>query len=82
MYVNRLNACPRIRLDIASTNFPRYDVNPNIGEPDGRARLKRVATNTVYVDRVCASHAVLPVVPLAALEPLGPTTVDISRAGG
>ena len=26
----------RIRLDIASSNFPKFDVNPNTGEPMGR----------------------------------------------
>ena len=25
----------RIRLDISSSNFPRFDVNPNTGEPLG-----------------------------------------------
>lgn len=57
----------RIRLDISSSNFPRYDVNSNTGEPEGRATLRRVATNSVYVDRQRASHVVLPVVPLTAL---------------
>jgi putative CocE/NonD family hydrolase len=58
----------RIRLDISSSNFPRYDVNSNTGEPAGRAQLQRVATNTVFVDRRRASHIVLPVVPAAALN--------------
>jgi hypothetical protein len=40
----------RIRLDVSSSNFPKFDVNPNTGEPDGMARRKRVARNTVYVD--------------------------------
>jgi putative CocE/NonD family hydrolase len=40
----------RIRLDISSSNFPKFDVNPNTGEPDGMARRKRIARNTVYVD--------------------------------
>ena len=57
----------RIRLDISSSNFPRYDVNTNTGEPEGRARRKQVAVNTVYVDRERASHVVLPIVPLGAL---------------
>src|SRR5262249_47584763 len=38
----------RIRLDISSSNFPKFDVNPNTGEPDGMARRKRIARNTVY----------------------------------
>jgi putative CocE/NonD family hydrolase len=67
---NLFKAGHRIRLDISSSNFPRYDVNPNTGEPEGRARLKRVANNQVYVDREHASHVLLPIVPLSALQPL------------
>jgi putative CocE/NonD family hydrolase len=58
----------RIRLDIASSNFPRFDVNPNTGEPEGKARLRRIATNTVYADRDRPSHVVLPLVPVLALD--------------
>ena len=67
---NLFKAGHRIRLDISSSNFPRYDVNSNTGEPEGRAMRRRVATNTVFVDRQRASHIVLPIVPLAALRPL------------
>jgi hypothetical protein len=65
---NLFKAGHRIRLDISSSNYPRYDINFNTGEPEGRARLKRVATNRVYVDRARASHVVLPIVPIAALK--------------
>ncbi len=65
---NLFKAGHRIRLDISSSNFPRYDVNPNTGEPEGRAMLKRIATNRVYVDRARASHVVLPIVPPDALK--------------
>jgi putative CocE/NonD family hydrolase len=40
----------RIRLDISSSNFPRFDVNPNTGEPLGMNRLTKTAENTVYHD--------------------------------
>jgi hypothetical protein len=40
----------RLRLDIASSNFPKFDVNPQTGEPEGATRQKRVATNRVHVD--------------------------------
>jgi putative CocE/NonD family hydrolase len=50
----------RIRLDVSSSNFPKFDVNPNTGEPDGMARRKRVAVNTVFVDADRPSHVVLP----------------------
>jgi putative CocE/NonD family hydrolase len=50
----------RIRLDVSSSNFPKCDVNPNTGEPDGMARRKRVAVNTVFVDADRPSRVVLP----------------------
>ncbi|MEQ9411793.1 MAG: CocE/NonD family hydrolase [Fuerstiella sp.] len=55
----------RIRVDISSSNFPRFDVNPNTGEPLNRNRLTKVATQTVYHDSQHQSHIVLPVIPAA-----------------
>ncbi len=40
----------RIRLDISSSNFPRFDVNPNTGEPCGLETGAEVATNRVHLD--------------------------------
>jgi putative CocE/NonD family hydrolase len=51
----------RVRLDISSSNFPKFDVNPNTGEPEGAARRRRVAVNTVFVDAARPSLVVLPV---------------------
>jgi putative CocE/NonD family hydrolase len=51
----------RIRLDIASSNFPKFDVNPQTGEPEGAARRKRIATNTVFADSARASFVRLPI---------------------
>jgi putative CocE/NonD family hydrolase len=56
----------RIRLDISSSNFPRFDANPNTGEPEGRARSQRVARNRVYVGGGHPSQVVLPVIPARA----------------
>lgn len=53
----------RIRLDISSSNFPRFDVNPNTGEPMGRHTHTIVAQNTVYCDAEPASYVVLPIIP-------------------
>jgi putative CocE/NonD family hydrolase len=53
----------RIRVDVSSSNFPHFDVNPNTGEPEARATDTRVAHNRVYVDRDRPSHVVLPVIP-------------------
>ena len=52
----------RIRLDVSSSNFPKFDVNPNTGEPPGRERRRRVAVNTVFVDAARRSRVVLPMV--------------------
>jgi hypothetical protein len=52
-----------IRLDISSSNFPHFDVNPNTGGPQGLDRRVRVAANTVHVDRLRPSHVILPVIP-------------------
>jgi putative CocE/NonD family hydrolase len=53
----------RIRLDISSSNFPRFDVNPNTGEPLNNNRRWAIAENTIYHDAAHASHIVLPVIP-------------------
>ncbi len=53
----------RIRLDISSSNFPRFDVNPNTGEPLNGNRRWRIAANTVYLDATRPSRIVLPVIP-------------------
>lgn len=52
----------RIRLDISSSNFPRFDVNPNTGEPLNDNRRVQTAVNTVWHDDVHPSAVVLPVV--------------------
>jgi len=56
----------RIRIDVSSSNFPRFDVNPNTGEPLGEHRRWATAVNTVYHDPQRASHVLLPVIPAAA----------------
>jgi len=53
----------RIRLDVSSSNFPHFDVNPNTGAPEGQGLARAVATNTLFVDQARPSHVVLPIVP-------------------
>ena len=55
----------RIRVDIASSSYPRFDVNPNTGEPLAQHRRMVIATNTLYHDAKHPSHVVLPVIPRA-----------------
>ena len=52
----------RIRLDISSSSFPQFDVNPNTGEPFAKRRLPPVvAQNTVYTGTDRASNISLQV---------------------
>ncbi len=51
----------RLRLEISSSNFPRFDRNLNTGEPQGHATRMVKATNTVYHDQEHPSALVLPV---------------------
>ena len=53
----------RIRLDVSSSNFPRFDVNPNTGGPLGTDRRIVLAENSIYHDPDHPSHIVLPVIP-------------------
>jgi putative CocE/NonD family hydrolase len=53
----------RIRVDVSSSNFPRFDVNPNTGEPLNRNRRQEIAVNRVHHDAEHPSHIVLPMVP-------------------
>ncbi|HKU16315.1 MAG TPA: CocE/NonD family hydrolase [Steroidobacteraceae bacterium] len=52
----------RIRLDVASSNFPHFDLNLNTGAAEGAGPDVRVATNRVFVDAERASRVVLPVI--------------------
>ena len=67
---NLFMAGHRIRLDVSSSNFPRFDVNPNTGEAIGRERRRVVADNTVFHERGRESRVVAPVIP-----------VEVSRGG-
>jgi putative CocE/NonD family hydrolase len=60
---NRFLRGHRIRLDISSSNFPRFDVNPNTGDALGGHRRTLVAQNTVYHDATRPSHVILPLIP-------------------
>jgi len=58
-----IKAGHRLRLDISSSNFPRFDANPNTGEPLNDNRRTRIAANTVWLDPAHPSQIVLPVIP-------------------
>jgi len=53
----------RIRVDVSSSNFPRFDLNPNTGEPLNQNRRVQSAVNTVRHDAAHPSRVLLPLVP-------------------
>lgn len=53
----------RLRLEISSSNFPRFDRNPNTGEPAAEATRLTPAFQSVFHDVQRASHVLLPIVP-------------------
>lgn len=53
----------RIRVDISSSNFPRFDVNPNTGEPLGKNRRMVTSDITLHHSATYPSHVVLPIAP-------------------
>ena len=59
---NRFRAGHRIGLWVSSSSFPRFDVNPNTGEPLGRHTRTRIAHTRVHHDEEAPSLLRLPVV--------------------
>lgn len=53
----------RVRVEISSSNFPRFDRNPNTGKPIADETIQRKAYQTIYHDRTHPSHVLLPVIP-------------------
>ena len=53
----------RIRLEISSSNFPRFDRNPNTGGSIADETRLTKASQTVYHDRAHPSHLLLMVMP-------------------
>ena len=53
----------RIRLEISSSNFPRYDRNPNTGREIATETRPRIAAQSVYHSANAASQIILPIIP-------------------
>ena len=53
----------RIRVDISSSNFPRFDRNPNTGAPIGEDSRLEPARQEVHHSGAHPSHIVLPIIP-------------------
>jgi putative CocE/NonD family hydrolase len=55
----------RMRVEIASANFPRFDRNPNTGHALFADAELQTATQTIFHDAAHPSHIILPVIPRA-----------------
>ena len=53
----------RIRVEIFSSAFPKYDRNLNTGEALGQTTRMAVAQQKIYHDREHPSYVILPIVP-------------------
>ncbi len=53
----------RIRLEVSSSNFPRFDRNPNTGNEFGKDAQMISADQTVYHNQERPTHLLLPVIP-------------------
>jgi putative CocE/NonD family hydrolase len=53
----------RIRIEISSSAFPKYDRNLNTGEALGKTTEMQTAEQKIFHDREHPSHVVLPIVP-------------------
>jgi predicted acyl esterase len=71
---NRFGRGHRIRLDIQSSNFPQFDVNPGTGEPLGRHTHRVTARNAVHVGPTHPSRLILPLRTADRSGPLDDTT--------
>jgi putative CocE/NonD family hydrolase len=52
----------RVRVEVASSAFPKYDRNQNTGEPLGKTANMKVAEQTIYHEAAHASYVTLPLV--------------------
>jgi len=52
----------RIRLEVSSSNFPRFDRNLNTGAPVAESAEPRTARQTVFHDGRLPSHLLLPII--------------------
>lgn len=53
----------RLRVEVSSSNFPRFNRNLNTGEPVPQATRTVVANQMIYHDAEHPSHIILPVIP-------------------
>jgi putative CocE/NonD family hydrolase len=66
---NRFLAGHHIRVDVSSSNFPRFDRNPNTGTPVAAEKRTLQAVQTVYHDRRHPSYVLLPLFVAGSRKP-------------
>lgn len=59
----------QLRIDISSSNYPRFEVNPNTGDGLWDNDTTLIANNTIFTNSVSASKISLPTVNLGDLIP-------------
>lgn len=57
----QLPAGSKLRLDISSSNFPKYTPNNNVGDDVLRSSKLKKAQQTIYFSKEYSSHLLLPV---------------------
>lgn len=62
----------RIRLEISSSNFPRYARNQNTGLPLGTSAEIKTAAQTIFHDAAHPSHLILPLIPADPSDAIQP----------
>jgi putative CocE/NonD family hydrolase len=58
---NLFKAGHRLRVDVSSSNYPHFDINPNTGGPEGGSEDPRIATNGLHCSVQHPSQIRLPV---------------------
>ena len=53
----------QLRVEISSSNFPRFNRNPNTGHKFGSDAILKKANQTIYHDKEHPSHIILPIIP-------------------
>jgi hypothetical protein len=62
-HVPRVSPGHRVRLEISSSNFPRFDRNLNTGEDQATSSRRQPAAQTILHDSRYPSHISLPIIP-------------------
>jgi putative CocE/NonD family hydrolase len=70
---NLFKAGHRIRIDISSSNFPRFARNQNTGNSFGMSAEIKIANQTIFHNAEYPSHLVLPIIPASSATQMART---------